>query len=82
MHDPFVQEYKGDVMDALRGAECAVLMVAHNAYRDLDLKAAGAVMKTRAMVDARGFFETGPLSAAGFSYRVIGVGTRSTSPPK
>jgi len=34
------------------------------------------------MVDARGFFETGALRSAGFSYRVIGVGTASTSPPK
>jgi UDP-N-acetyl-D-mannosaminuronic acid dehydrogenase len=82
VHDPFVHEYKGDVMDVLRGVDCAVLMVAHNAYRDLDLKAAGAIMKSPRMVDARGFFESSALTAAGFSYRVIGVGTRSTSPPK
>jgi UDP-N-acetyl-D-mannosaminuronic acid dehydrogenase len=82
VHDPFVHEYKGDVMDALRGADCAVLMVSHNAYRDLDLKAAAGIMRTRAMVDARSFFETGALRSAGFSYRVIGVGTASTSPPK
>jgi UDP-N-acetyl-D-mannosaminuronic acid dehydrogenase len=82
VHDPFVHEYKGDVMDVLRNADCAVLMVAHNAYRDLDLKAAAGIMRTRAVVDARGFFEAGALRSAGFSYRVIGVGTASTSPPK
>ncbi|HVC77912.1 MAG TPA: nucleotide sugar dehydrogenase [Candidatus Micrarchaeaceae archaeon] len=82
VHDPFVHEHEGDVMDALRGADCAVLMVAHNAYRNLDLKAAGAIMKAPRMVDARGFFESGALRDAGFSYRVIGVGTMSTSPPK
>ena len=82
VHDPFVHEYAGDVMDTLRGADCAVLMVAHNAYRELDLTAAGSIMRARAMVDARGFFETDRLRAAGFSYRIVGVGTKTLSSPK
>jgi UDP-N-acetyl-D-mannosaminuronic acid dehydrogenase len=74
VHDPFVHEYRGDVMDALRGADCAVLMVAHTAYRDLDLKAAAKVMRASTVVDARGFFGAEALRAAGFRYRVIGIG--------
>ncbi|MEA2628945.1 MAG: UDP-N-acetyl-D-mannosaminuronic acid dehydrogenase [Chloroflexota bacterium] len=74
VHDPFVREYDGEVLEALRNADCAVLMVAHTAYRDLNLKAAGALMRAPLMVDARGFFGTQALQDAGFGYRVIGVG--------
>jgi UDP-N-acetyl-D-mannosaminuronic acid dehydrogenase len=79
VHDPFVREYRGDVMEALRDADCAVLMVAHAAYRELDLKAAAKAMRARALVDARGFFEPEKLQEAGFSYRVIGVGDPSSA---
>ena len=74
VHDPFVREYSGEVIDAFRNADSAVLMVAHSAYRDLDLKAAAAVMHERTLVDARGFFRAQDLEEAGFTYRLIGVG--------
>lgn len=77
VHDPFVHKYQGDVMAALRDADCAVLMVAHTAYRDLDLSAAAKVMRAPALVDARGFFEPDKLKQAGFRYRLIGVGDPS-----
>ena len=77
VHDPFVREYQGNVMDTLRDADCAVLMVAHTAYRDLDLNAAAKVMRAPALVDARGFFEPDKLRQAGFRYRLIGVGDPS-----
>ena len=74
VHDPFVHEYAGDVMQTLDGAECAVLMVAHSAYRDLDLGAAARAMRRAQVADARGFFKPETLQAAGFTYRTIGVG--------
>lgn len=74
VHDPFVHEYKGDVLDVFRNADCAVLMVAHTAYRGLDLGAAARLMNQRALVDARGFFDTEALRDSGFTYRLIGVG--------
>jgi UDP-N-acetyl-D-mannosaminuronic acid dehydrogenase len=77
VHDPFVREYKGEVVDVLRNADCAVLMVAHTMYRAMDLNAAAAAMRTRALVDGRGFFETDDLRKAGFKYRVIGVGNKA-----
>jgi UDP-N-acetyl-D-mannosaminuronic acid dehydrogenase len=77
VHDPFVHEFAGDVMAAMQGAECAVLMVAHSAYRDLDLIGAAAKMKRPQIVDARGLFKPEALHAAGFTYRMIGIGERS-----
>jgi UDP-N-acetyl-D-mannosaminuronic acid dehydrogenase len=74
VHDPFVDEHKGDVMDVLKDADCGVLMVAHSAYRSLDLEAAARRMRHARLVDARGFFEPEALRTAGFTYRTIGVG--------
>ena len=76
VHDPFVHQYAGDVMDVLSGADCAVLMVSHSAYRELDLKAVAATMEKPKMVDARALFKAGSLEAAGFTYLTIGVGAR------
>jgi UDP-N-acetyl-D-mannosaminuronic acid dehydrogenase len=77
VHDPFVREHKGDAIDVMRDADCAVLMVAHSSYRDLDLRKAAAAMRTRALVDARGFFGADVLQKAGFDYRLIGVGRKA-----
>jgi UDP-N-acetyl-D-mannosaminuronic acid dehydrogenase len=77
VHDPFVHEYAGDVMAALRGADCAVVMVAHSMYRELDLTAAAATMQRAQMVDARALFKPEALKAAGFKCRTIGVGRAS-----
>ncbi len=74
IHDPFVDAHKGDVMDALKDSDCAVLMVAHSAYGKLDLGAAARQMRNPRLVDARGFFDPAALRAAGFTYRTIGVG--------
>ena len=74
VHDPFVKEYAGDVMDALRDSDCAVLMVAHTAYRELDLARAARRMRSARLVDARGLFSSDSLGAAGFEFRTVGVG--------
>ncbi len=76
VHDPFVHDYAGDVMEVLQGADCAVLMVSHSQYRNLNLIAAAATMKRPHMVDARGFFKAEALGEAGFTYRTIGVGAQ------
>jgi UDP-N-acetyl-D-mannosaminuronic acid dehydrogenase len=80
VHDPFVADYRGDVLDALRDADCVVLMVAHRAYRELDLNAAARHMRHARLVDARGFFTAEQLEKAGFEFRTIGIGSRSGRP--
>ena len=79
VHDPFVREYCRDVHEVLHGADCAVLMVKHSAYLQLDLLAAAAAMRTPLIVDARGAFSTLALRAAGFRHRTIGVGQNAHS---
>ena len=81
IHDPFVGMYRGEVTDVLRGSDCAVLMVAHAAYRRLDLASVAKLMRHAQLVDARGFFRSGELQGAGFAYRVIGVAPSAGSAP-
>lgn len=76
VHDPFVRDRGGDPLDVIRGADCAVLMVGHDAYRSLDLRAAARLMRTACLLDCRGFFERESLRATGFRFHVLGVGTR------
>lgn len=75
VHDPFVPAHAGDVMDAARGADCAVLMVRHRAYRELDLDALAGVMRRPLLVDTRAALEPAALARAGFTWRRLGVGS-------
>ena len=77
IHDPFVAGYAGDPADALRGADCAVVMVAHRAYRDADLAALAAVMRRPLLVDTRAVLDPAGAAAAGLVHRRLGTG----SPP-
>ena len=74
VHDPYVHEFTGEVMEALRDADCVVLMVAHKAYRELDLAAVAGRMRHPRLIDARGFFSADELRSAGFEFRKLGVG--------
>jgi UDP-N-acetyl-D-mannosaminuronic acid dehydrogenase len=74
IHDPFVEECERDLESVVRGADCLVLMVAHSAYRSLDLAHLGSIMRTRTVVDGRHVLDRNDALAAGFIYRCVGVG--------
>jgi len=73
IHDPFVPGHSGDVIDAARGADCAVVMVAHEAYRRIDLRALAAAMRRPLLVDTRRALDPAALRAASFAFRVLGA---------
>ena len=73
IHDPFVAEYGGDVLDRSRGCDAVVVMVAHRAYLALDLEALKAVLRTPVLVDGRHVFGAERARAAGLTYRCVGV---------
>lgn len=74
VHDPFVPEEAGDVLQVARGANAIVLMCAHDAYGFLDLHAFRGLMATPVLVDARHMIETEAARAAGFVFRGLGRG--------
>ncbi|MBK8985789.1 MAG: nucleotide sugar dehydrogenase [Chloroflexi bacterium] len=75
IHDPWVAEYEGDLLDCVRGCDAAVLMVAHTAYKTVDLIEIGAIMRTPVLIDGRHLFSLSQVNAGNFVYRVIGRGS-------
>jgi len=78
VHDPWVREYAGDMHAFADGASAAVLMVAHTAYRDLDLGRLKRVMARPVLVDGRFLVEGRAAREAGFVFRGLGRGERTS----
>lgn len=74
IHDPFIEEYKGDTLIKARGCDAAVLMVKHSEYKSLDLKALGVKLKSKVFIDGRGFFGQNELNQAGLVAEMLGIG--------
>jgi len=64
VHDPFVAEYRGDVYEAARGCDAAVLVTAHDAYGEIDLKKFGSILKDAIILDGRNLFDSAQARAA------------------
>ncbi|MDA1330826.1 MAG: nucleotide sugar dehydrogenase, partial [Chloroflexi bacterium] len=73
VHDPYVDEYKGDLLMAAKGCDAAVLMVKHAEYLALDIVALRAALSQSVLVDGRGFFDVGEVRGMGFIYHGIGT---------
>lgn len=69
VHDPYVAGYEGDLTSALKEANCAVLMVAHEEYTRAQWPALVSAMSTPMLVDCRDIL---PETVAGA--RVIRLG--------
>jgi UDP-N-acetyl-D-mannosaminuronic acid dehydrogenase len=78
VHDPFVEPYKGNLDEVLRGADAAVILVAHDDYKSYNWGAALELLRTPAIIDARcvlpgGFVEN--IKSA--QVRILGQGAKS-----
>ena len=67
-------EYKGDLEKVVRGAHVIVLMVAHDAYRALDLSRLGMQVAHPILIDGRHVFSAEQAQVAGWAYRGVGIG--------
>ncbi len=74
IHDPYVREYQGDLGERVQGSDALVVMVAHDAYRALDLDDLRARIKHPALIDGRRVFSLEQAQAAGWVYRGVGAG--------
>jgi UDP-N-acetyl-D-mannosaminuronic acid dehydrogenase len=72
IHDPWVAEYRGDVLERAAGCAAAIVMVTHRAYHTLDLDALQAALTAPVLIDGRGMFEPHALRARGWYYRGVG----------
>ncbi len=74
VHDPFVDEYKGDLAERVQGCDVVVIMVRHDAYRHLAWAQLKSWLAHPVLVDGRHVFEREAAEAAGFVFRGVGVG--------
>jgi UDPglucose 6-dehydrogenase len=65
-------EMSPSAMDALDGADAAVLITEWPEFAEIDWPAAAKRMKTPLLVDGRNFLDPETLRAAGFTYEAIG----------
>ena len=72
--DPNVVAFNGPLDDTARNADCLILMVAHDDYRNLDTPALRRLMRTPVVVDGRHVIgEEGSATAAGFIRLTVGI---------
>ncbi|MEM2105677.1 MAG: UDP binding domain-containing protein, partial [Candidatus Bathyarchaeia archaeon] len=63
------------LVDALEGADCAVILTGHDAFRQMNLKELKVMMKMpAAIVDLEGIVEPSAVEKEGFIYRGLGRG--------
>ncbi len=74
VHDPYVRAYDGSLDEVICGSDCAVIMVAHDAYKTIDLAHWHPLLRTRAIVDGRNVVMPESARASGFVYRGVGQG--------
>ncbi len=74
VHDPYVPQYLGDLLQVASGSDALVLMVAHHEYRSMDLAALRQVMSRPILIDGRNVFSPEALAADGWVYRGVGRG--------
>ncbi|MCL4296069.1 MAG: nucleotide sugar dehydrogenase [Anaerolineae bacterium] len=76
IHDPWIPQYQGDLLERAAGCDVAVLMVKHQSYYHLDLGLLRKVMRTPIFIDGRHVFDSAQAQAAGLIYRGLGQGTK------
>jgi len=79
VHDPFYPKYQNDLWKTVSGANAAIIMVAHDGYKKLDLARLKALLKTPILVDGRQMVETAAAEDAGLIFRGLGRGTGAAS---
>jgi UDPglucose 6-dehydrogenase len=74
-------ELTGSAMDALDGADAAVLVTEWSEFAELDWGAAAERMARPLLIDGRNFLDPDAVRAAGFQYEGIGRGVERTPYP-
>lgn len=73
-HDSWAPAYRGDLWNTVHGADAAVLMVAHDEYRNLDLARLVRELRTPVLVDGRHLIDAAAARDAGLVFRGVGRG--------
>jgi UDP-N-acetyl-D-mannosaminuronic acid dehydrogenase len=77
VHDPWVREYQGDLLERVQGCDAIVVMVAHDEYRALDLGELRASVAQSVLIDGRNVFSPEQARMGGWIYHGVGRGSGS-----
>jgi UDP-N-acetyl-D-mannosaminuronic acid dehydrogenase len=69
IHDPYVSEYQGDLYAMAEGCDAVVVMVKHDAYREIDWETLRARLAQPVVVDGRHVIDS---RSDGFVVRALG----------
>ncbi len=72
IHDPYIEEYQGDIYKKAEGCRAVVIMVAHKEYMELDSKKLISVLSSLIIIDGRKTLDVIPFINAGYMIRTIG----------
>jgi UDP-N-acetyl-D-mannosaminuronic acid dehydrogenase len=85
VYDPVAERYRGELAasleDAVRGSDAIVLMVGHDAFRDIDPAALAPLCRRAQLVDTRAFFPPQRWLDAGFRVYQLGRKRREAMNP-
>jgi UDP-N-acetyl-D-mannosaminuronic acid dehydrogenase len=74
IHDPWVPEYQGQLIERVLDCDAAVVMVKHQEYYSLDLTELRTAMRTPILIDGRHVFDQDRAKDAGLVYHGLGQG--------
>jgi len=74
VHDPYVPEHQCDLEECVHGCDAVILMVAHDAYRTIDLSALQMQVAQPILIDGRHVFSAEQALASGWEYTGVGEG--------
>lgn len=77
VHDPFVTNYNKPLEGVLQDSDAIVIMVAHQIYRNIDLKSVKKSLKHPIIIDGRRVMDPERAISEGFNYYGIGFGQES-----
>jgi len=77
IQDPYVRGYQQSILKSLEGCDAVIVMVAHQAYQELDLNELSASLNTPILIDGRRAIDSQRAIDAGLYYSGLGLGTPS-----
>ena len=73
IHDPWINEYHGDLYVKAANCDATILMVGHREYRNLDLLSLRKSLRTPIIVDGRHVIDKAGAEDAGLIYYCVGI---------
>jgi UDP-N-acetyl-D-mannosaminuronic acid dehydrogenase len=74
IHDPYVSAYQQNILDCIESSDAVIIMVAHEAYKDLDLLEVKQKMQLPIVIDGRRVVDPLKAKNSGLDYYGIGYG--------